>query len=187
LPFHKDAFPAAEASLAAAAQGKFWEMHDKLFIDTKKIKPEHFEAYAKEIGLDVAKFKADVESHKFKAQILEEQALAKALGARGTPHFFVNGKRVKGAKPFAAFKTIIDAELKQANKLLKKGIAKSKIYEEITKKGLTKAAPPSAKKADRAKRPRKDPKAIYKVPTGSSPGHGPKDALVTIVEFTDYQ
>ena len=98
----------------------------------------------------------------------------------------MNGWKLSGAKPFSAFKTKIDAELKAAEKLLKKGIAKAKIYDELTKKGLTKA-PPRAAKKDRPRRPQKDPKAVYKVPIGDSPGHGPHDALVTVVEYTDYQ
>ena len=172
--------------MAAGAQGKFWEMHDKLFIDTKKLAREDLDRYAGELGLDMAKFKADMDNHTHRKAIEAEQKLARDRGARGTPAFFVNGWKLSGAKPFAAFKEKIDSEIKEAEKLLKKGIAKDKVYEELTKKGLTKA-PARPKKLDRAQRPRKDPKAVYKVPVGDSPSKGPADALVTIVELTDYQ
>ena len=189
MPFHKDAPTAHKAAVAAAKQGKFWEMHDKLFLDTKKLKDANVVAYAKELGLDMAKFEVDRKSPAVAKQITADQALARRLGARGTPAFFVNGWNLSGAKPFSAFKTRIDSELKLAEALLKKGIAKNKIYNELTKKGLTKAAPkkkPSAK--DRPKRRQKDPKAVYRATLrGDEPSKGPADALVTIVESTDFQ
>ncbi|MHC4838975.1 MAG: DsbA family protein, partial [Planctomycetota bacterium] len=64
LPFHKDAPLASEAALAAGEQGKFWEMHDKLFENQKKLKRADIDGYAQEIGLDMAKFKADLDSGK---------------------------------------------------------------------------------------------------------------------------
>lgn len=108
LPFHKQAEPAAKASLAAAKQGKFWEMHDALFKNQRTLAPEFYEKTAKEIGLDVAKFKKDMESDSVKKQIEEDKALAQQHGISGTPGFFVNGVAVKGALPFDHFKTIID-------------------------------------------------------------------------------
>ena len=134
LAFHKDAWPAATASMAAGEQGKFWEMHDKLFANQRQLKREDLDRYAMELGLNMAKYKADMDGHTFKAQILNDQKAAGRLGARGTPAFFVNGWKLSGAKPFSAFKTKIDAELKAADKLLKKGVAKNKIYAELTKK-----------------------------------------------------
>ena len=99
------------AALAAHEQGKFWEMHDKLFLDTKKLKRENLDKYAQEIGLNTAKFKAFMDGNKGEAQIKADQAQAASLGARGTPAFFVNGRQLKGAQPFERFKTIIDEEL----------------------------------------------------------------------------
>jgi len=161
-------------------------MHDKLFIDTKKLKREDLERYATELGLDMNRFKADLDKHTFKAQIEAEQKLARNLGARGTPAFFVNGWKLSGAKPFPAFKEKIDSEIKLAEALVKKGTPKTQIYAELTKKGLTKA--PASKKPDRKSRPQKDPNAVYKVPLEKVSVHsGPPDALVTIAEITDYQ
>jgi protein-disulfide isomerase len=67
LPFHKDAPYASQAALAAGKQGKFWEMHDKLFENMKALKPENVAGYAKELGLDMTKFNADVNSDAVKA------------------------------------------------------------------------------------------------------------------------
>jgi len=181
LPFHKDAGPASEAALAAGEQGKFWEMHDKLFANQKQLKRDNLDSYAKELGLDMDKFAKAMDSGKFKAQIKKDQELAKRFAARGTPHFFVNGIRVKGARPFDSFKTVIDAELKKAEKFKNS----KNIYAEVVKGAKTKADAP--KKNDRRK-PQED-KNIYKVATGDKgSAKGNVDgALITIVEFSDYQ
>ena len=116
LSFHKDAPLASEAALAAGAQGKFWEMHDKLFANQRALKRENLDAYAMELGLNVAQFKADLDSHKFKAQVDADLAQAAKLGVRGTPNFFVNGKKLTGARPFPSFKEKIDEALKGGKK-----------------------------------------------------------------------
>ena len=115
LEMHKDALPAAMASMAANEQGKFWEMHDKLFTNQPKIKADDFNRYAKELGLDMARFQKAVETAKFKAQIDADSAEAAALGVTGTPAFFVNGKFMSGAKPFEEFARAINAELTKKN------------------------------------------------------------------------
>jgi protein-disulfide isomerase len=108
LPFHKNADPAARAALAAGKQGKFWEMHDLLFENQRGLNQAYYEASAKKLGLDMAKFKADMESEAIKKQVKDDAALAKKVGISGTPGFSVNGVLVKGAYPFAHFKQIID-------------------------------------------------------------------------------
>ncbi len=116
LPFHKQAEPAARASLAAGNQGKFWEMHDALFKNQRNLNPAFYEKTAKELGLDVAKFKKDMESEAVKKQIEDDKALAKKHGISGTPGFFVNGVAVRGALPFDHFKTIVDRWLEMKKK-----------------------------------------------------------------------
>ncbi len=108
LPFHQNALPAAKAALAAAKQGKFWEMHDALFANQRNLSAEFFNETATKLGLNMEKFKADMESPEITKQIEEDQALAKTHGISGTPGFFVNGVAVKGAYPFDHFKQIID-------------------------------------------------------------------------------
>lgn len=116
LPFHEHAKPAAIAALAANKQGKFWEMHDLLFANQQDLSDEKFVELAKQLGLDQAKFKADLADPAIAKQIEEDSALANKLGVRGTPGFFVNGVEVKGAKPFPEFKQIIDRWLEQKGK-----------------------------------------------------------------------
>ena len=112
LPFHNNAKPAAEAALAANEQGKFWQMHDILFKNQQALTAADLEKYAKEIGLDLGKFKAAIDSHKFAAQIEADTKQGSSLGVQGTPAAFVNGNLVSGAQPVEAFKKIVDAELK---------------------------------------------------------------------------
>ncbi len=108
LPFHKDAMSAAKASLAAAEQGKFWEMHDKLFENQKDLSEANIQKIAKEIGLNVKKFEAAWKSDKFNAQIEEDIKFAQTNQATGTPAFFINGVFLKGAQPVTGFKEVID-------------------------------------------------------------------------------
>lgn len=110
LDFHEQAKPAAEASACAAAQGKFWEFHDKLFAGSS-LSPERYKAIAAEVGLDQAKFDQCVQKNEFKAQIEQDMADASAVGVTGTPAFFINGRMISGAQPFEKFKEIIDEEL----------------------------------------------------------------------------
>jgi protein-disulfide isomerase len=111
LPIHQYAMPAALASMAAEQQGKFWEYNHKLFENQQKLTPDDLTRYAKELGLDVGKFKVDMTSAKGKPTIDADAAEAKSLGATGTPAFFVNGRYLSGARPYEDFATLIDAEL----------------------------------------------------------------------------
>jgi len=108
LGFHKEAMIAAEAALAAGAQGKFWEMHDKIFANQKQINVDILKGYAQELNLDMNKFNTDLETHRYKKVIDDDMKLARGAGVRGTPTFFINGKKLVGAKPLPAFKEIID-------------------------------------------------------------------------------
>jgi protein-disulfide isomerase len=111
LSFHNNAKPAAEAAMAANEQGKFWEMHDKLFANQQNLDVASLEKYAKEIGLDMAKFKAATESQKFAASIEADIKQGGSVGVQGTPASFLNGHFINGAQPFDAFKKIADEEL----------------------------------------------------------------------------
>lgn len=97
--------------MAANEQGKFWEMDKKLYDNRKALKRADLEKYAGEVGLNMGKFKSALDSHKYKAHIEGDQKQAASLGARGTPSFFVNGRLVRGARPYEDFKKIIDEEL----------------------------------------------------------------------------
>ncbi len=188
LSFHNNAAPAAAVAMEAYAQGgndKFWEVHDTLFANQKALGRPELEGYAEKAGLDSAKVKKALDEGTHKKAIDADQAMATELGARGTPYFFVNGRQLRGAQPFAAFQKVIDEELATAETLLKQGVKKEQIYATVTKSGLTKAAAPKPQ-APKAGQP--DPKAVYKVPLkGNEPQKGPNDALVTIVEISDFE
>ena len=111
LEIHKDAPAAHLASVAAQKQGKFWEYHDKLFANQRQIKIDHLKRYAEELGLDMARFDKDMLDLKNKKLVDVDMAEAKAMGLTGTPGFFVNGRYLRGAKPFEDFAKLINAEL----------------------------------------------------------------------------
>jgi len=185
LSFHNRAKPAALAALAAGEQGKYWEMHDKMFANQQGLEDSNLEQYAREIGLNVEKWKADMQSPKFQAQIDKEQALATSLGATGTPAFFINGKKLSGAQPIDNFKRIIDAELGKAQEMVKAGTPADQVYARIIEKGVT--APPAA--PQQPQQPAAPaPAAIRKVDVpDDTPVRGPKAAKVTIVAWSDFQ
>jgi protein-disulfide isomerase len=116
LSIHAKAPAAHAAAEAAHRQGKFWEMHDKIFENQKEMSAEKYLDYATEIGLDVEKFQKDVASAEVKTRIDADTQEAQKLGATGTPAFFVNGQYLSGAKPFESFKVIIDKELAEKKK-----------------------------------------------------------------------
>ena len=115
VSIHSHAMDAAIAAEAAHNQGKFWEYHDKLFANQKQLEEEDLRKYAKELGLDLARFDRDRADQALKTKVLEDMAEATALGITSTPTFFINGRLVSGAMPVETFSTIIDAELAKQN------------------------------------------------------------------------
>jgi protein-disulfide isomerase len=94
---HQHAELAAEAAEAAAAQGAFWEMHDKLLDHQSELEPRDLSDYATELGLDVDRFWDDVRDRAHASRIAEDVATADSSGVTGTPTFFINGRRHEGA------------------------------------------------------------------------------------------
>ena len=213
LPFHPNAKPAATAALAAHRQGKFWEMHDKLFANQQTLSADNYLVWAKEIGLDIEKFKKDLTDPALSTQIDKEQAAANAVGANGTPSFFIGGKLVQGALPVEEFKKAVDAALADAKaaaagktglEQAKLAFAKhggdvgSKVAEYFLEGKDAPAAAPQAARGD--KEAPKDPEGpatpppdsyeVWKVPvdTKRDSVKGDNDkALVTVVEISDFQ
>ena len=166
--------------MAANAQGKFFEMHDKLFANQQKLERADLDGYAKEIGLDMGRFKADMDGHKYKDQIDADSKAGTAAGANGTPTLFVNGRQIVGAQPFSAFQPMIDEEIKKADKLLKDGVPMDKLYQkELDSLPSAPAAAPQGAADAPAKK--------VEIAAGDSYFKGPKNAPVTIMEFSDFQ
>ena len=112
LPMHPKAPKAAEAAHCADDQGKYWDMHAKLFSAGAKLDLSDLKAHAREIGLDGAKFDRCLDSGE-KAKVVDGHRKAgDEAGVSGTPAFFINGRPLSGAQPIEAFTAIIDQELK---------------------------------------------------------------------------
>lgn len=113
LSFHPEAQKAAEAAECAEEQGKFWEMHDKLFENSSSLSVANEKQWAKDLGLDSAKFNTCLDSGKTASAVQKDAADGAAAGVSGTPTFFINGKEIVGAQPYAVFKAAINAELEK--------------------------------------------------------------------------
>ncbi|MFH1728209.1 MAG: thioredoxin domain-containing protein [Pseudomonadota bacterium] len=111
IPSHKGAFEAAEASMCANDQGKFWEYHDVLFEGKGDFDKAMFVKIATDLKLDIKKFEACYDSHKHKANIEKDRTDGEKAGVSGTPGFFVNKKVVAGAREADFFEDLINREL----------------------------------------------------------------------------
>ncbi len=177
LPLDRDHTLAAEAALAAAAQGRFRPMDDRIYAVAGRVDRAGLELYARELGLDMVRFRADLDTGRHRAQIEADTRDGVALGLTGTPAFFVNGRALPGSQPLKSFTDVVDEELARA---AREGVG----YDALVATGRPAADVP---RADRAPF-RFAADQIYRVGLGL-PGHrrGPDDALVTIVVWGDFQ
>ena len=111
---HAHAQKAAEASLCAFDQGRFWEMHDALFADIKKLGPKDLTARAGELNLDLEAFNQCLESGKYAAAVQQDLEDGMAAGVSGTPAIYINGRVLKGSKLYDGIKKVIEEELQRA-------------------------------------------------------------------------
>jgi protein-disulfide isomerase len=111
LDQHTHARKAARAAIAAGEQGKFWEMHDKLFENQKQLSKPDLIRYAKELGLDVEPFRKAMKSEETKKRIEADKAEGERVGVKGTPTVFVNGRRFE--EPLRSLPAYIEEELDQ--------------------------------------------------------------------------
>lgn len=175
LPFHPRAEPASELALEARAQkgdAGFWAAHDLLFQNRDHLEESDLLGYAKTLGLDAARVGAALAGKKHLSVIEEDQDLADDVQASGTPHFFINGRRLVGAQPREKFEAVIDEELAKAEALIKGGVPAAKVYER------TLAAAPA---------PVPPPTKTIPAPTRDNPSRGPAGARVVIQYFSDFQ
>ena len=206
LPMHDHARPAALAVIAAAEQGKAGPMGQRLFAHGKQLDDDALRACAAEAGLDLVAFEASRHATATAASLDRAEALATSLGVKGTPTFFVNGRRVVGAQPLATFKQVVDEELAKARSLVAGGVREEDVYATIQERA---AEPSSAgsvaeqardcaggdggcgggcadhKGSEAANDGREEPKV--EVAIDNAPMRGPSSAPVTVVMFTDFE
>ncbi|HMF44019.1 MAG TPA: thioredoxin domain-containing protein [Polyangia bacterium] len=182
LPFHDHAMDAATAFQAAARQShdKAWQLHDKMYENNTALTRADIEKYANEVQLNVAKFKKDWDDPKIKDEVAQDQKVATAAGANGTPTFLINGREVVGAQPADAFEKVIDDEIKKADELIKKGTPLKDVYKKRIEEAALAAPPPAAGEPAA-------PAGKQDVKLGDAPVKGPTNAKVTLVAFSDFQ
>jgi protein-disulfide isomerase len=112
LSFHEHARAAAQAALAAHAQGKFWPYHDRLFEHQSALDRKSLELYAQDIGLDLPAFRKSLDDKAFDGQIDADLALGRDAKVDGTPTMFINRKRAPNPTEFDAVAPLIEAALK---------------------------------------------------------------------------
>ena len=179
LGFHQLAMPAAKAAVAAMKQGKFWDMHKVLFDNQKALSEDLFKSKAKELGMDEAKFIADMNDPATETFIKNGIAFAGKNGLSGTPAFLINGEKFVGAQPFDNFKKAIDASLARAKKVAaEKNLSGEALYKELFNTAPKPAPEPEEEEA---------PAGRVHVDLTDAPILGNPDAPVTLVEFTDFQ
>ena len=112
LPSHSFAKKAAVAALAAEKQGKFWEMHQRLFANQKQLSEAKVEEIARELGLNMERFDQDLKDPELLTRIDRDLKNGQQANVRGTPSIFLNGKQLN-QRSLPGFQQAIDAELKK--------------------------------------------------------------------------
>jgi protein-disulfide isomerase len=113
LDFHNLAQKAGEAAACAGDQGKFWEMHDRMWEAAGKLELPELKKLAAGIGLDTVRFDQCLDSGQHAELVAQDLGSGAGWGVSGTPAFFVNGRPLVGAQPFEAFQQLIDDELQR--------------------------------------------------------------------------
>jgi Na+/H+ antiporter NhaA len=116
IDVHPNAALAAQAAEAAGVQGRFWEMHDLLFVHQDDLDPHDLARYAADVGLDVAAFEGDLRSARFAPRVAQDVNSAEETGVAGTPSFFVNEVRYRGAYDLESMETLVRRVLRLATR-----------------------------------------------------------------------
>lgn len=187
LPFHDRAMPAAIAGREVFAQGgnaKFWAYHDLMYQNQQNLDNATLERLAQQVGgINMERFRAALAGNTHQARVQQDMQLAQRLNASGTPNFFVNGTNIVGAQPFDRFKTLIDQVLARARTIQ----PRNRVYAEMVANPVAGNEPAPSPAQPQQPQRQEDPNAVYAVPVGNSPFQGPRDALVTMVVFSDFQ
>lgn len=178
---------AAQVAMAAHRQGKFWPMHDLLYSTEDSLTRAVVEEYAELLGLDMARFRSDLDRQVDLSRIRADIAEADRLGIRATPMLFINGRPLTGAQPLGVLVQRVEEELERTDAMIRGGAEPAALYDAIVSRGQPRAGTIESG-ADASIPPVIDPTAAYAVGLGL-PSHqrGADDALVTIVEFSDFE
>ena len=170
---------ASEAALAAASQGQFWPMHDRLFAVHGRVDRAAVELLAVDLGLDLARFRDELDSGRARTRVMAELAAGRRLGLTGTPAFFINGRALAGAAPLSLFLRVVGEELARAAELGGAGDRYAQLIAGGRPEADSGAGVPEA--------PQLSSLDGYRIGLGL-PGHrrGPDDAAVTIVVWSDF-
>ena len=174
LPFHPNAEPAAEFAEEARAQkgdAGFWLAHDALF-GLAKIDRASILSLEGKLALKAGSVAASLDKHLHAKAIEADEDVAEAFEAKGTPHFFVNGRRLVGAQPEGVFVKVIDEEVAKAKALVAGGMAARDVYAHIISTG---------------KKPAEFERKPVPAPTGKEPFRGGATAKIVITQFSDFQ
>lgn len=128
LVFHRQAQLAAEATMAAAAQGKFWELHDRLFLSSAVLTRDGLEREAIAAGLLISRFRADLDSRKWRDAVRLDAAGGMAHGVDGTPTMFLNGMMISGAKAPAQLEEAVKVAIELTQPMRLAGVADEDVY-----------------------------------------------------------
>jgi protein-disulfide isomerase len=111
LPNHPDAPKAAEAAHCAGEQGKYWEMHDRIFLNQRSMGVPSLKQHAMSLGIDTGRFDQCLESGKYSDSVAADLKYGETLGVSSTPTIYINGRPILGAQPYEVFQAVIDEEL----------------------------------------------------------------------------
>lgn len=176
LPFHDRAAPAAELAVEAYRQQGgpgFWAAAHALFeAPVDALTEDGLLKIGAELDLNAVKTRKALYEKTHEREIQADIELAQDFGARGTPHFFINGRRLSGAQPYAKFEELIDARLADAKAIVARGVAKRKVYDTILASAEGPAPPDVV-----------DVSGVTRVRAS----RGPANAPVVVYEFADFQ
>jgi protein-disulfide isomerase len=186
LAFHGHARSAAEIAMgvfAVAGSDGFWKFHDLVFANQGALDDDHGLQWAQQAGIrDRPAFEAGLRAHRWAEAVDRDENEAETLGVPGTPTFLINGTLLEGAQPFESFRAVIDREMAASYAKMARGTPPARVYVEATGENRAAMANETDKRLDEERR---GGAVVYRVPIGTSPARGSKDALVTIVEFGD--
>ena len=176
---HPQAMLAALMALSVRDQGAFWAFHDRLFSGDGISTPALL-GYIEELGLDLTRIASELDDMTHAAEIRRDLDQASALMVRSTPTFFINGRRVSGAKPMPLFERLVEEELALTARWIEQGVPTRDLYGHATALGYEALVYEEETRG-------LDSDLAYVVPIEDSPVEGPPDAPITVVVFGDFE